>query len=495
MEESSPVTKKQGGVVTDPHAATNYQTAVGVRHASARAVQDALPLPFWLDSPAAPEPHAPLEGDHECELAVVGGGYTGLWAALLAKERDPSTDVLLVEADRIGWQASGRNGGFCLWSLTHGASHGRQLFPNENDRLDQLGMANLDEIERAVARYGIDCGWERTGDIEVATDLWDLAKLEETRASWARMGQRLAWLDREAVRAEIASPTFLAGLWLMNVALVDPARLAWGLARACQELGVRIHEHTPASDLRRVGSALAFTTPSGRVRARRVVLATNAFPPLLRRLRLRTVPIYDYALVTEPLSREQREAIGWRRRQGFSDGERNQFHYSRLTQDDRIMWGGYDAIYHFGSHIRPQFEQRPTTFNKLAEHFFGTFPQLEGVRFTHAWGGVIDTCTRLCPFFGTAMGGRVAYALGYTGNGVASSRFGAQVALELLGQGRSPLSELAFVRTKPLPWPPEPLRFGAIELTRWSFAHADSHNGRRNLWLRLLDRIGVGFGS
>jgi glycine/D-amino acid oxidase-like deaminating enzyme len=218
--------------MSGPHATTKDRTAAGLRHASASALKDALPVPFWLDSPAAPEPRAPLEGDHECELAVVGGGYTGLWAALLAKERDPSTDVLLVEADRIGCQASGRNGGFCLWSLTHGASHGRQLFPNENDRLDQLGMANLDEIERAVARYGIDCGWERTGDIEVATDVWDLAKLEETRASWARMGQRLAWLDCEAVRAEIASPTFLAGLWLMNVALVDPARLAWGHARA-----------------------------------------------------------------------------------------------------------------------------------------------------------------------------------------------------------------------------------------------------------------------
>jgi glycine/D-amino acid oxidase-like deaminating enzyme len=258
---------------------------------------------------------------------------------------------------------------------------------------------------------------------------------------------------------------------------------------------VRIYEHTPASDLRRAGSAVAFTTPSGMVRARRVVLATNAFPPLLRRLKSHIVPIYDYSIVSEPLSGEQREAIGWRRRQGFSDGERNQFHYARLTHDDRIMWGGYDAIYHYGSRIRPEFEQRPATFNTLAEHFFVTFPQLEGLRFTHAWGGVIDTCTRLCLFFGSAMGGRVAYALGYTGNGVASSRFGAQVALDLLGQGRSPLSELDFVRSKPIPWPPEPLRFGAIELSRWSFADADSHDGRRNLWLRVLDRLGVGFGS
>jgi len=474
---------------------TKDRTAAGLREASARAVQDALSTPFWLDSPAAPEPHAPLEGDQECELAVVGGGYTGLWAALLAKERDPSADVLLVEAGRIGWQASGRNGGFCLSSLTHGASHGRRLFPNENDRLDQLGVANLDEIERAVARYGIDCGWERTGDIEVATSLWELAALEESRANGEQLGQRLEWLDREAVRAEIDSPTFLAGLWLKNVAFVDPARLAWGLARACRELGVRIYEHTPAGDLRRAGPAVAFTTPSGMVRARGVVLATNAFPPLLRSLKKQVVPIYDYTIVSEPLSEEQREAIGWRRRQGFSDGERSQFHYARLTHDDRILWGGYDAIYHYGSRIRPEFEQRPATFTTLAEHFFVTFPQLEGLRFTHAWGGVIDTCTRLCLFFGSAMGGRVAYALGYTGNGVASSRFGAQVALELLGEGPSPLTELAFVRSKPIPWPPEPLRSAAIELSRRSLAHADSHDGRRNLWLRVLDRMGLGFGS
>ena len=481
--------------MSGPHATTKDRTAAGLRHASARALKDALSVPFWLDSPAAPEPRAPLEGDHECELAVVGGGFTGLWAGLLAKERDPSADVLLVEADRVGWQASGRNGGFCMWTLSHGVSHGLRHFRNEIDRLEQLGMANLDEIERAVARYGIDCRWERTGEMEVATEPWHVAELEEDRANSARVGQRFAWFDRDAIRAEIASPTYLAGLWLVDgVAMVDPARLAWGLARACERLGVRIHEHTPASDLRRVGSAVAFTTPGGTVRARRVVLATNAFPPLLRRLRLRTVPIYDHALVTEPLSAEQRAAIGWRRRQGVGD-QGNQFHYYRLTQDDRILWGGYDAIYHYGSGIRPEFEQRPTTFNMLAEHFFATFPQLEGLRFTHAWGGVIDTCTRLCPFFGTAMGGRVAYALGYTGMGVGSSRFGAQVALELLGQARSPLSELGLVRTKPIPWPPEPLRFGAIELTRWSFAQADSNDGRRNLWLRLLDRIGVGFDS
>ena len=167
-------------------------------------------------------------------------------------------------------------------------------------------------------------------------------------------------------------------------------------------------------------------TPTGHVRARGVLLATSAYPPLLRAIRRYVAPVYDYALMTEPLSPAQRESIGWKRRQGIGDMA-NQFHYYRLTKDERILWGGYDAVYRYGGPVRAELDDDEATFAKLSQHFFTTFPQLEGVRFSHRWGGAIDTCSRFSVFFGTAHGGRVAYAVGYTGLGVVSTRFGARV--------------------------------------------------------------------
>jgi glycine/D-amino acid oxidase-like deaminating enzyme len=308
-------------------------------------------------------------------------------------------------------------------------------------------------------------------------------------------GHDVRLLDGAATRAEVASPTYLGALADPNgTALVEPARLAWGLREACHSLGVRIYEGTLAQGLGRDGAAMAVATEHGSVRAARVVLATNAFPSLLRRLRLTTVPVYDYVLMSEPLSAEQRAAVGWRNRQGVGDAA-NLFHYYRLTRDDRILWGGYDAVYRFGSRIEPRFEQQGPTHATLAEHFFATFPQLEGLAFSHRWAGVIDTCTRFAAFFGTAYDGRVGYALGYTGLGVAATRFGADVVLDLLDGEDTERTRLRMARERPLPFPPEPLRYAGVQLTRWSLTRADARGGRRNLWLRALDRAGLGFDS
>jgi glycine/D-amino acid oxidase-like deaminating enzyme len=463
--------------------------------AARRALADAQTTPFWLDSPLAPEPGPPLDGLHACDLAVVGGGFTGLWTALLAKEREPGRDVVVLEAGRVGGQASGRNGGFCMATLTHGLGNGLSRFPGEIDQLERLGLANLDEIERAVERYAIDCDWRRTGEIDAAVAPWQVDELAETRDQMVARGREVEWFDAQAMQAEIASPTYLAGLWKKGrCVMVDPARLAWGLARAARDLGVRIFEDTRVEALEPTSAALVLRTPSGALSARRVMLASNAFPALLGAMRRRVVPVYDHALMTEPLSDEQWAAVGWRRCQGVADAG-NRFHYYRRTADGRILWGGYDAVYHFGSAISPELERRPATFEKLSVHFFETFPQLGGLRFTHAWAGVIDTCTRLFEFWGTAHGGRVAYALGYTGMGVGESRFGALVALDLLDGRKGERMSLRLTRTRPIPWPPEPLRAGIIGLTSWSLGSADAREGRRNAWLRLLDRLGLGFDS
>ncbi|WP_210636948.1 NAD(P)/FAD-dependent oxidoreductase [Streptomyces sp. GESEQ-13] len=462
-----------------------------------QSLSEARPVSYWLDDPGRPDPEPALTGRTTCDLLVVGGGYSGLWTALIAKERDPSRDVVLVEGREVGWAASGRNGGFCAASLTHGLSNGLARWPGEIHTLERLGARNLDAIEETVARHSIDCDFDRTGEIDVATEPY---QAEELRAWYDEITARnladgIEYLDADAVREQVDSPTFLAGLYdRRGVAMLNPARLAWGLKRACLDLGVRVYEHTPALTLRQYGAGMSVRTPYGAVRARRVALGTNVFPSLVRRVRPYTVPVYDYALMTEPLTEEQLDSIGWKNRQGLGDSA-NQFHYFRLSSDNRILWGGYDAVYPYGGRVRAEYDDRPETYARLAGHFFTCFPQLEGVRFTHAWGGAIDTCSRFSAFFGTAHAGRVAYAAGYTGLGVGATRFGAEVMLDLLAGERTERTELEMVRSKPLPFPPEPFAWTGIALTKWSLARADAHQGRRNLWLRTMDRLGLGFDS
>ena len=459
------------------------------------ALRDATPTPFWLDSAQRPEPAPPLIGEQRADLVVVGGGYTGLWTALLAKEADSTRDVVLLEAREVGWAASGRNGGFCAASLTHGLANGLARYPDELTELERLGMENLDAIEKTVRDEGIDCGFERTGELAVATQPHQIDWLRDDVEQANRFGHDAVFLERDAAQGEVRSPTFLAAAWHRDrVALLDPARLVWGLRAACARRGVRIAEHTAVTDLRRDGAGVRLHTEHGSVRAARAALATNAFRGPLRRLRQYVVPVYDYALMTEPLSSAQLDAIGWRNRQGIGDVG-NQFHYYRLTADNRILWGGYDAVYYWRNGLRDELDQRPATFETLAEHFFATFPQLTGLRFTHRWGGAIDTSTRFFAFQRTALGRRAAYSIGYTGLGVGASRFGAQVMLDLLDGRESPALRLRAVRDRPRPFPPEPLRYAGIQLTRRALARADERAGHRGPWLRLLDRLGMGFDS
>ena len=455
---------------------------------------------FWLDdlADAAKRPRPRLTGERVAQLAIVGGGYTGLWTAVLAKRRYPGAHVVLVEAKTIGWAASGRNGGFCEASLTHGHDNGMSRWPDEMPTLDRLGIENLDAIGAAEAEFGMDFEFERNGALGVAVEPHQVEWLhEEVEAAAARGDDSVRLLDEAEVRAEVDSPTYLGGVWdTRGSALVHPAKLAAELARVAEELGVEIFERSPVRRIDTPGStgAVTLVTEGGRVFAQHAVLATNVFPSLLKRNRLMTVPVYDYALMTEPLSGEQLASIGWSNRQGLGDLA-NQFHYYRLSRDNRILFGGYDAVYHYGRRVREQYEQRPESYERLAAHFFTTFPQLEGLRFSHRWAGAIDTSTRFCAFFGTARDGRVAYAAGFTGLGVAATRFAAEVMLDQLEQRDNERTRLRMVRERPLPFPPEPAAAIGINATRWSLDRADHTGGRRNMLLKTLDALGLGFDS
>jgi glycine/D-amino acid oxidase-like deaminating enzyme len=468
-------------------------TAPSAQHRSAFA--DAAPRPFWTDTLPSRDPHPPLDGVEDADLCIVGGGYTGLWAALYAKEQQPDRSVALLEATRCGTGASGRNGGFLQSSLTHGLGNGMTRFPDELEQIERLGQRNYDGLAADIERMEIDAEYEATGDLIVAVQEHELADLDDEAELAGRFGYDAELLDQAQVRAQLNSPLFLGGLWTRTgSALVHPGKLGDGLRAAAVRAGVRVFEYSPVRALASTRGGVSLTTEGGVVNARRVLLATSAYPPLVRAISRYVAPVYDYALMTEPLDARQRDEVGWHARQGVSDLG-NQFHYYRLTADDRILWGGYDAVYRYGGPVSPALDDHEPTFAKLSQHFFAAFPQLEGVRFSHRWGGAIDTCSRFSVFFGKALGGRAVYAVGYTGLGVCASRFGARVGLDLLDGRPNEASGLSMVRRRPLPFPPEPLRSAVIQLTRNRLAAADRNGGRRGVWLRALDRLGLGFDS
>lgn len=439
---------------------------------------------FWIEDAGQHEPALVLTSAVTADLAIVGGGYLGLWTAVLAKRRNPGQKVVLLEAQRVGWAASGRNGGFCEASITHGEENGRARWPDEYTTLEHLGKVNLDEFEKDLGDLAIDCQWERTGTLRVAVEPHEVPWLGDNH------------LDQTAIRGYIDSPLFLGGIKDPDeCALVHPARLAHGLARVARDLGVEIYENSSVNRLSSSPSGgIRLETARAVVTADRVALATNVFPSLLRRNRLMTVPVYDYVLMTEPLNGDQMRSIGWSGREGLADMA-NQFHYSRLTADNRILYGGYDAVYHAGRKVRASYENRPHTYEKLASHFFAAFPQLEGLRFSHQWAGAIDTCTQFAAYYGLARQGRIAYAAGFTGLGVGATRFAANVLLDKLSGERTERTELEMVRKRPLPFPPEPAAAAGINLTRWSLNRADHRQGQRNAFLRALDAVGLGFDS
>lgn len=464
--------------------------------AALKSLADVKLMPFWLDDPSKPKP-APALTDAKrihADLVVVGAGFTGLWAALMAKQANPALDVVLLEAGETGIGASGRNGGFMASSLTHSFQNGLNRWPKDLRKLVELGHRNLDKIEATIQQFNIECDFIRSGEINVANEEYQIEELREEAEHSAQYGEHIQFLNQEEMRAKVNSPTYLAAIHDSSVAMVNPAQLAWGLRRACLEVGVRLFEGTQVRALEEMRESVIIKTQYGQVESKKVALATNAFPPLLKRLSFYVVPVYDYVLMTEPLSKEQRNAIGWQGREGLSDNG-NQFHYYRTTADGRILWGGFDAIYYPHNGVAPHLENRPESFARLAEHFFQTFPQLTGLRFTHAWGGVIDTCSRYTAFWGKAMRGKAAYAMGYTGLGVGASRFGAQVMLDLLDGKKTERTELQMVKSKPFPFPPEPFRSPIVNFTRWSLNRADDNGGRRNLWLKVLDALGLGFDS
>jgi glycine/D-amino acid oxidase-like deaminating enzyme len=450
---------------------------------------------YWL-AHRPPREAQPLGGATETEIAVVGAGLTGLWTALFLKELAPACEVAVVEQGLAAYGASGRNAGMLSETVDH--SHGlaiEHFGQPEARRLARLGETNVAELVAFLEQRRIRCDYEPTGRLMVALTERQLEEARRTVGIAESLGlESFRYLDRQTVRAELDSPLYLGGVGVTGGGILDPVKLVDGLREVAERQGVRVYERSRVTAVERRGAGARIQTEGGSLDARRVVLATSAYTHhLLPALTRRFIPLYDYVLVSEPLSTDQLGAIGWRRRQGVTDG-RAFFNYYRLTADDRILWGTSEATYYPGNRVDPSCDHSPAHYAALRQSFQRHFPALGRLEFPYAWGGAICSTTRLTPFFGRALEGRVLYGLGYTGHGLGTTRLAGRILAHMALDRASELLELALVRRKPFPYPPEPLR-------SWSVAHVTralrrvDQGGRPSLLLRLLDRMGIGFSS
>lgn len=450
---------------------------------------------YWLAEPR-PSPGLTLTGAHRADVVVIGGGFTGLWSAIRLRELWPSAHIVLVEQRLVGHGGSGRNAGQVAGNLDHSHREAVAHFgAKEARRMAEVGLQNLAEFEQFLAVNHIECEYARTGLLRVALTAAQLDALAEERAAAAQCGVTgMELLDEPAVRAELNSPRYLGGLHDPTWGLVNPIKLVDGLKQLALARDVKVCERSPVTELQVDTGKVRARCAQGEITATKIILATDVYSyRLLPRLLRRYVPLYDYVMVTAPLTPDQRSALGWQRRQGVTD-ERTFFNYYRLTADDRVLWGSSEARYYPGTLVSDAHDHSTDHYRQLEESFRWHFPQLEDVRFEYAWGGPIAATTRLTPFFGVAADGRIVYALGYTGLGIASSHLAGKILAHLVTEQPHRLMQLEMVRRPPLPYPPEPLRTWAIRTVTQSLRRVDAGH-RPNLLLRLLDQLGIGFSS
>jgi len=440
---------------------------------------------YWLETAGEAAERPWWGGDGRADVAVVGAGFTGLSTALHVKERRPDLRVVVLEAGRIPAGASGRNAGFAMTLFGLSLDLTVLRFGKERARqADRYMVRAVNYTRELVQRLGIDCDYEEHGLMTVATTPGQVRRLRRQFELARQLGlHETQWLGPNEARALVDSPTYLAAVFDPLCALVHPAKLARGLARAAERLGVELYENTPVLELRSIGGAGAsrraeLKVPGGRVVADKVVLATNAFSAAFPPLRRVQAPMHTYIVLTEPLTPAQLEAAGWQRRVGIEDG-RNFIHYYRLTPENRLLMGGHDALYYYGN--RTDRDAHGGLAAKLRQHVARTFPALKGVRFTHHWGGPVSVTLDLAPVIGR-LGPNVFYSAGCMGHGVALTQLNGRTLADLVLETESELTDTFFVGRRVTPLPPEPLRFALIQAIR-SFMRAQDtwdERGRRD---------------
>ena len=423
--------------------------------------QDFRAKSFWLSSREY-VPGKPLSRDITVDVAVVGGGFTGLSTALHLKQAEPGLRVAILEGQVAGFGASGRNGGFnmTLFGLTMGLTALRFGRARAREAHHYMERA-VDLLKDLIAENTIDCDYEHPGFLRVATSQAYKRRIMHEMALAHSLGlEGIDWIGRDELREQVNSPLYLGAWWEPRCGIVNPAKLAWGEKQLVESLGVDVYENTLVTGLEHQGRGVALQTLGGNVQADKVVLATNAWSHLVPEIKWKQVPVWTYIVLTEPLTQGQMASIGWKNRQGIEDA-RNMVHYYRLTADNRLLMGGRDIGLSYGADMDKDLD--PRIFAGLEADVRHTFPSLEKVKFSHRWGGPVSITMDMAPAMGYVGDKRIVYSLGCMGHGVSLTHLNGATAADLILEKKTDLTECFFVNRRTIPWPPEPIRTAAAK--------------------------------
>ncbi len=458
-------------------------------------MKDYASYSFWLETSGddlTPRPR--LDGSIDVDVAVMGAGYTGLWTAYYLLRRDPSLRIAIVEREIAGFGASGRNGGWCYPGFPVSTGLLRERFGTETVRAISGAMfETVDEIERVIAHEGIDAQWARGGALRLARGEHQRASVEGAYKTLEALGlaDRYELLDAAQTAERVRVSDTVAALYNLAGASVHPARLARGLARAVERLGGTIYEQTPVVDYE-TGRSPRLITSLGDVRAKTIVLAGEAYSPQLPKLRRTLVPMYSLIVLTEPLSENDWEQIGWRNRELVASS-RMSVDYLNRTADGRILFGGRGAPYRMHSHIDDSLDRHGPTHDMLRRMTIEWFPMLKDVRFTHAWGGPLGMPRDWMPTTSYDAAAGVARAGGYTGQGVATANLFGRILTDLISGEVTALTQLPTVNHRSPRWEPEPFRWLGIRYAQEGFARLDRNaerTGKAPTGRTLVERLG-----
>jgi glycine/D-amino acid oxidase-like deaminating enzyme len=425
----------------------------------------------------------PLDGDTEVDVCIVGAGYTGLWTAFYLRRLDPSLEVLVVEAESVGFGASGRNGGWCSALLPQGVDsiarrHGREAAL----AMRRTMIDTVTEVGNVVAAERLDCDFVRGGTVVVARNHAQLARARAEVAhdlSWGGV-DGLTLLDADQTREHVDVQGALGATYTPHCARVQPAKLVRELAAAVERSGARIVEGTRATSV----DAGLVQTDHGRVRARHVLRATEAFTPELPGQRRTVIPVYSLIIATEPLPESFWAKAGLRRGQTFSE-HRHVIVYGQRTADDRLVFGGRGAPYHFGSRVRPRFDLEPRVFDWLRDDLVGMFPAAADAAITHRWGGAVGVARDWHASVRYDAASGLGSAGGYVGDGVASTNLAGRTLADLVLRRSTPLTCLPWVNHQSRRWEPEPLRWLGVNAGLRLANLADAEEARTGRPARL----------
>ncbi len=399
---------------------------------------------YWFQSSGLLEQplRPPLRGAQKADLAIVGGGFAGLASAYQLARRFPTRRIVLLEGARCGYGASGRNGGFADVTYTGLGDYCDARGPEAARLVYDAIAGGMAEIENLVRVHGVDCDLEATGSLQLAMSQRQAAALEEEMFARRAMGLEARMVEGAELQGLVRSPRFVAGLLAPDTSILDPGKLALGMKRVVESLGVEIFETSRVLGIE-PGRSLRIRTEFGSLEAPQAVLAVNGYAPQLGYFRTGILPLCNYVVATEPLTPAQREAIGWAGRQGLSDA-RAEFMYLRLTADDRIVFGGEMAPYFFDSRLSSG--NYAPAIERLQRSILQTFPQLEGIRFSNAWGGTMGFTRDFTPRVGVlGEHGNLFYALAFCGEGVVMTQLAGRLVSTLVAGEGAALEGLPFV--------------------------------------------------